>query len=544
MAADVVAVREAIASLARSFKRVSVYRHARDQHAGYLESALSSMRALLQLTPSVTMAVEPTALVFEGEVVHSEPARETGFCFRLHRDGVRSLTFRRGLGIEELVALAYVTMADPQAEGGREDAVTELWKADLSHVGYSAGTGYRMDESGGNEMHGTVAEIAARAQEAIERNVSDAFVELSFQSTLWTEEQRKQRDPADHAALARRGAVTILRIVEQDSAGWDLEALQETFTLLLEQMIERQEGQALTRALAGLGKLGGEHAGRFREVAGRWLSQPSRIERVAALAASAERAPLLARWLPLLSPEAGPPLVNAIASGHDPSARKQIAAAALSRIDSCAEQLDQLMRTGAAPQVQAVLSELPQLPAARRAGLAEAAFANPDANVRLEAIPVVASEPPLAVRALGPALAAPVRAVRVAAAQALAGCGELAEEAASLLLTALSRPQFSQVDKEEQTVFYRSLGKLGSSTGFSFLLERLARPPRRFFQRRRAIDEQLLAVQGLADEASQRSLRALEEAMIPARGHAPAVVAASRAAVQHLRERIKGGQPA
>jgi len=36
-------VRDAVAALARSFKS-SVHRHARDQHAGYLESALSSLR--------------------------------------------------------------------------------------------------------------------------------------------------------------------------------------------------------------------------------------------------------------------------------------------------------------------------------------------------------------------------------------------------------------------------------------------------------------------------------------------------------------------
>ncbi len=536
-------MRDAMAALARSFKRVSVYRHARDQHAGYLESALSSMRALLELTPSVTLVVEPTALIFAGELVHNEPARETGFCFRLHRDGVRSLTFRRGLSIEELVALAYVAMADPDAEGGREDAVTELWKADLSHVGYSAGAGYRMDVSAGDDMHGTVADIAARAQEAIERNVSDAFVEISTQSTLWTEEQRKRRDPADHSALVRRAASMILRIVEQDHAGWNLEALEESFSRLLDQMIERQEGQALTHALAGL-KLDGSHAGEFRQAVGRWLSEPSRIERVAALAASLEGPPLLGRWLPLLPPETGPGLVAGIASGRDPAARKQIAAAALARIDSCAQQLDKLMRTGAAAEVQAVLSALAPLPAARRAELAEAAFANPDENVRLEAIPIVAAEPPLAIRALAPALAAPARSVRVAAAQALAGCLVVAEQAASLLLAAMARPQFAAVDKEEQTLFHRSLGKLGSSNGFSFLLEQLARPPRRLFRRRRGIDLQLLAVQGLAEEASQRSLRVLEDALIPSRGHAPAVVSACRSAVQHLRERTKGGRTA
>src|SRR5207244_7547694 len=161
-AGDVTAVRDAFAALARSFKRVSVYRHARDQHAAYLEPAVAEFRTLLEQKPAVTVAVEPTALVYEGEAVHSEPARETGFCFRMHRDGVRSLTFRRGIGVEELLALAMVALGDPQQEGGREDAVTELWKADLTHIGYSAIAGYRMDETAGETLAGTVSEIATR----------------------------------------------------------------------------------------------------------------------------------------------------------------------------------------------------------------------------------------------------------------------------------------------------------------------------------------------------------------------------------------------
>src|SRR4051812_40837522 len=196
--ADIAAVRDALASLARSFKRVSVYRHARDQHLAYLEPALSDLKLLLEKRASVTVAVEPTALVFENEIVHSEPARENGFCFRLHRDGVRSLTFRRGLGLDELVSLAYVAMADPQLEGSREDAVTELWKADLAHVGYSAGAGYRMDESAGEAMTGTVGEIAGRAQHVLEQRVGDRFAEVSAQPLLWDDARRRRNDPDDH----------------------------------------------------------------------------------------------------------------------------------------------------------------------------------------------------------------------------------------------------------------------------------------------------------------------------------------------------------
>jgi hypothetical protein len=542
--ATVSAIRDALAALARSFKRVSVYRHARDQHLAYLEPALAELRPLLDQKLSLTVAVEPTALVYEGEVVHSEPARETGFCFRLHRDGVRTLSFRRGVGLEELLALSYVAMADPQAEGGREDAVTELWKADLAHIAYSAGAGYRMDESAAETISGSLPEITARAQELLDSAVGESLVEAEQRPQLWTEEQRKKGDPEDYSGLARRAALTILLIVEQDHAGWDLESLQETFWRLVDQMLDREHLAALSLALDRLKRIGGSHAVKFRAAVGRWLAEPARIERAVKLVTGAERPPLLPSFLHLLPPEAGPAILPVLRLGRAPALRLQIAAAALARIDSCAAQLVELLRMGTADEVRALLASMAPLPAGRRAELATAAFENPDPAVKLDAIPLVAADPPAAVRSLGTALSSPVRPVRVAAAQALASCAGVAEQASTLLLAAMGRPQFGQVDKEEQTLFYRALGKLGANSGFSFLVDRLESKQKKFFKRRKAVEDQLLAVQGLVEEGSLRSLRALEDALLPQSGHPPAVVAACRAAAQHVRAASKGGRTA
>jgi hypothetical protein len=528
------AVRDALASLARSFKRVSVYRHARDQHLAYLEPAVAELRSLLELKPAVTLNVEPTSLVFEGEVVHTEPARETGFCFRLHRDGVRSITFRRGLGVEELLALAYVAMADPQAEGGREDAVTELWKADFKSIGYSAGSGYRMDESAGDAMSIGVGEISGRVQQVLERHVGDSFMEVAQQPVLWTEVQRAKGDPQDYAALARRAALTILRIVEQDYAGWDLQALQESFWRLIAQLLEREQPQAIAQALDRLRRISGSHATEFRTAVGSWLSDAARLEQVVKIA-GAEKPSLIGSWLELLPADAGPLVLSVLALGRDAPARQLIAAAAVKRIDSCAAQVPEVLRRGSVPEAQALLGALSALPPLRRAELANAAFDHPDPGVKLEAIPLVAGDPATAVKSLATALTAPTRPVRMAAAQAVAACGSLADAAAALMLQAMNRPQFAAADKDEQTLFYRSLGKLGAASGLTFLLERLDRPPKKLFGKKKVVDEQLLAVQGLAEDGSQKALRALEEALLPARGHPPAVVAACRAAAQHVR---------
>ncbi len=368
--ADVTAVRDAFAALARSFKRVSVYRHARDQHAGYLDPAVVGFRALLEQKPSVTVSVEPTALIYEGEPVHSEPARETGFCFRMHRDGLRSLTFRRGLGAEEMLALALAALADPQQEGGREDAVTELWKADLSHIGYSAISGYRMDQTAGDTLAGTVSDIAARAQETLDRHIGESFMEAAEEALLWTDEQRGRREPVEWRELSRRAALTILRIVEQDAAGWDLEALEESFWRLIDEMLERSEPQALAQSLDRARRMGGAHAGEFRSAVGRRLADPARTERMLRIATAAEKPPLIQAWGQLMPADGGPALLAVLPLAPDPAARLQVAGAIVARVESCAAQLDEVLRRGPGKEAIALLSASSTLPPAKRAELA------------------------------------------------------------------------------------------------------------------------------------------------------------------------------
>src|SRR5712691_6398752 len=156
-------VRQALSALARAIKRAGMYRHARDRYASYLQPALPPLQALLARYPVVTLGVLPTALTYCGEPVYGEPARAGSLCFRLHRDGVRGLTFVAGLDLDELVAFAEAALPEQSGATSRDDAVTELWKADLRFVRVASVSGYRIGEEGeGGED--AIAAASDRAQ--------------------------------------------------------------------------------------------------------------------------------------------------------------------------------------------------------------------------------------------------------------------------------------------------------------------------------------------------------------------------------------------
>jgi len=537
---DSALVRDAFAGLARALKRVSIYRHAPGQHASFVEPVLATFREVLSRRPAVTISVEQGSLTFEGQPVYTEPPREWGLCFRLHRDGIRTITFKSGLSAEEL--LDFMDVALPDSQGGpatsREDAVTELWKADLASIEYTAIAGYRIEEHGGPGFSQAVEALIERVQEMTQASGSDALTDHGAPPLLWYDALRKKNDSQSWGELARRAALTVLRIVERDLAGWDLEALQETFWRLVDDGAERGEVLAVVAALDGARRLQGQHAAGFRTALSRKMMDEKRLARAVELVGLSDKgaAQILASWLQLLPAEAGPNIASALATATRGDVIAPLAHAALVRLGTSRAFVEEILHRGPAAVSLGILAQLGAVQAVRpRAELAAAALGHPATRVRAEAMRIVPIEPQVAVERLRPLLEDADPQLRMTAADALSSCISVAEPAALLLIRAMSRPDFEQREREELVVFHRALGRLQSTTGHSYLAERLAHPKKGFLKKRRNEQEQLLAVQGLAEEATLRSLRILEDAMVPGRGHPPSVVNACRAAALRIR---------
>src|SRR3954466_7764701 len=333
---DSALVRDAFAGLARALKRVSIYRHAPGQHASFFEPVLATFREVLSHRPAVTISVEPGSLTFEGQLVYTEPPREWGLCFRLHRDGIRTITFKRGLVAGELLDFMDVALPDPQGAPAtsREDAVTELWKADLASIEYTAIAGYRIEEHGGPGFSQAVDALIARVQGMTQAAGGEALADHGAPPLLWDDAERKKNDSQGWGELSRRAALAILRIVERDLAGWDLEALQETFWRLVDDGAERGEVLAVVAALDGARRLQGQHAAGFRTALVRKMMEEKRLARAVELVGLQDKgaAQVLASWLQLLPAEAGPNIAAALATATRGDVIAPLAHAALLRL--------------------------------------------------------------------------------------------------------------------------------------------------------------------------------------------------------------------
>jgi len=481
--ADAALVHGALAGLGRALARAASDSHAADRHASVLEPALGPLREVADKFGTVTVTIEPGALRFEGERVYADEQGAAGFCSRLYRDGVRSLTFRRGVLLPELQAFAAaIVPGGLESEG---DAVGELWKADLGSIQCTAvREDLLTDHSASASFSSEVQQLASKARDAVEFVDADAsLLDRTQPPPLWSEEQHKKHDPQSWGDLARRTALTIARIVEEDLAGWDLEALQQTFGHIVAEMAIRAEVQALVTALEGVAAMRGAHAPAFRAFVARHLAEPQRLSRAVVLATAPVKTArqLLEIWTGLLPDDAGPALLAAMDDARDDLA-PVLAGAAAQRRGSCAAEFAQLLRDAAVPTVLAAVEALPE---------------------------------------------------------------DGRDDAATSIVERLTASASAKLPDEDLAALYAALGKMASSPGRAFLAARLAQPAKGLFKKRRSEHEQLLAIEALASDGSLSALRILSEAAEGKRGHGEAVSAAARAAVERLRGRrqVREGKP-
>src|SRR5207245_4064240 len=121
-----------LAATARSFL---LYDAGNEAINRFLTALLDSLVQTLQSEGQIVLAVHPYELKLEDQPVYLNRDRERSLAFRLHRDGVRSLTLRKGFDAEELTRLLEILSIRYTGVNQREDdMVTLLWKARFEHL--------------------------------------------------------------------------------------------------------------------------------------------------------------------------------------------------------------------------------------------------------------------------------------------------------------------------------------------------------------------------------------------------------------------------
>jgi hypothetical protein len=113
----------------------------------FLDEVASGFDKYLREHGMIRLVVGPAFFLFEGSEVYHDADREWGIPFRLYRDGIRSVSFKPGLGRDQLEDLLGILAkrSTTGRDAEEEDMVTLLWQRAFESITYTAVEGFTHD---------------------------------------------------------------------------------------------------------------------------------------------------------------------------------------------------------------------------------------------------------------------------------------------------------------------------------------------------------------------------------------------------------------
>jgi hypothetical protein len=202
-AAPAAHVTELLNSLVKALRAYHMYLPNNPIHQRATEALRAAFKPVWEITDELLLTVAETDFVWENQVVYHQPNKSESVAWGVFKDGMRSLTIRRGAEDEELPRfLVLMNRARFLTTDAGDDLLTLLWEQEYQFIGYKfieffgEGGGPVPETTGSCTMGGPEEGVASdrrRAQaveEAPPRPKGVVDVE-DFDSTLYFLDERE-----------------------------------------------------------------------------------------------------------------------------------------------------------------------------------------------------------------------------------------------------------------------------------------------------------------------------------------------------------------
>lgn len=546
--------------LLKGIKQIGMYRHNESRFPEFLGKALESINAYNEKFGPLSLKVEQQNLVLYGESLFSE---DTPLPYKFFRDGIRQLIFRPGLQIEELVTFTLIALSEP--ERGAEDVLAQLWRASMEHVEYVVVEGFSMENASEEEVQVEVDKVVGYLYSRLQTNSDDylRFARVSAEdldSKLEGVEQirglvvggrhasddlkaRLQREVSEeeNARLFPKLVSAVFQVVEGGVE--DAALLEEIFVQLLDMLLIQDDFGTINQIVLKLRALsqreGGEGLGRMLENFLHKMGEEQRLMRMGeALKTVRPKNPAdVTRYLQVLGRDAIIPLLTVLETLEVPENRALLC-----------DVLAGFARELPDPFVVRLVSDRPQTVRDMvyileksnhpdRTKMFAQVLKSPNLVVKLEVLNIIGKgRTGEARRMVVDALMDPISQVRMLAARLLPEFDR--DKAYADLVRVVRDASFEKKTPDERAALYSAIGATGTPGALSMMQQLLAVKPS-LLNKKRVMDDKLLAIHGLAGACSIQAYKLLQ-AVVEDKSQPLDVLTAARKAMYQTRKTLFG----
>ncbi len=131
---DLKAAKDVIQALLKSKKMIRMYPSNNPIYVKTLEDTYARFRDYFDYRDDLLLKIRQDEIMWENEQVYYNEEKEDNLALFLFKDGLRELTFKKGLAADEMEDFLKITAMDFDREVLDDDIVTLLWEKDFQNI--------------------------------------------------------------------------------------------------------------------------------------------------------------------------------------------------------------------------------------------------------------------------------------------------------------------------------------------------------------------------------------------------------------------------
>jgi len=143
---DLKTVRDIVQALLKSKKIIRMYPSNNPIYVKTLEEGYTRFRDYFNYREDLIFKIRQNEITWEAEQVYTTAEKEDNLALFFFKDGLRELTFRRGLTYEEMEEFLKIIALDFERDVVDDDIVTLLWERDFQNIQYIVDDAVLADE--------------------------------------------------------------------------------------------------------------------------------------------------------------------------------------------------------------------------------------------------------------------------------------------------------------------------------------------------------------------------------------------------------------
>ncbi|MDA8086646.1 MAG: HEAT repeat domain-containing protein [Nitrospiraceae bacterium] len=197
-AEDIKPAQELIQVFQRARKNLRIYPVNNPVYSKTIEDAFARADDFLEEHGDLELKFRQNEIMIGDKTIYSAD-REDNFAFFFFRDGVRELSFRRGLTLDEMKGFLQAISFDFERQSEDDDIVTMLWEGDFEHIKYVVDGSFLLED----EVYENQATARAKTEPASEVDLKRIYDDVLMEEAAARQTQVIQVTKADLLALQK-----------------------------------------------------------------------------------------------------------------------------------------------------------------------------------------------------------------------------------------------------------------------------------------------------------------------------------------------------